>query len=112
MKPRGEDTNNEEEDSFDRDFLEFTKDERTATPMEEASRQMLREQVDDILLKLTERERQILQMRYGLTDDRPRTLEEGTKAFGITRERIRQIETRILRKLRHRGDGDSPGHLD
>src|SRR5207247_3569987 len=80
----------EGEDSFLGDFIE---DERTATPMEEASRQMLREQVDDILLKLTERERQILQMRYGLTSDRPNTLEEVAKACGITSERIRQIET-------------------
>jgi RNA polymerase primary sigma factor len=101
----------EGEDSFLGDFIE---DERTATPMEEASRQMLREQVDDILLKLTERERQILQMRYGLTDDRPRTLEEVAKAFGITRERIRQIETRILRKLRYARYGASKlrGYLD
>ena len=82
----------EGEDNFLGDFIE---DERTATPMEEASRQMLKEQVEDILGKLTERERQILQMRYGLTDDRPRTLEEVAKAFGITRERIRQIETRF-----------------
>jgi RNA polymerase primary sigma factor len=101
----------EGEDSFLGDFIE---DERTATPMEEASRQMLKEQVDDILCKLTERERQILQMRYGLTDDRPRTLEEVAKAFGITRERIRQIETRILRKLRYARYGASKlrGYLD
>src|SRR5438045_4433061 len=80
---------------------DFNEDERKATAMEQATRQMLREQVDDILLKLTERERQILQMRYGLTDDQPRTLEEVVKAFGITRQGIRQIETRILRKVRY-----------
>jgi RNA polymerase primary sigma factor len=75
---------------------------------------MLKEQVEDILKKLNERERQILQMRYGLTDDRPRTLEEVAKAFGITRERIRQIETRILRKLRYARYGASKlrGYLD
>src|SRR5205085_316785 len=76
--------------------------------------EMLTEQVDDILAKLTERERHILQMRYGLTDDRPRTLEEVARAFGITRERIRQIETRILRKLRYARYGASKlrGYLD
>ncbi len=101
----------EGEDSFLGDFIE---DERTDAPEEEASRQLLKEQVEDILRKLTERERQILQMRYGLTDDRPRTLEEVAKAFGITRERIRQIENRILRKLRHGRSGASKlrGFLD
>jgi RNA polymerase primary sigma factor len=101
----------EGEDSFLGDFIE---DERTGGPEEEASRQMLKEQVDDILRKLSDRERQILQMRYGLTDDRPRTLEEVAKEFGITRERIRQIETRILRKLRYARYGASKlrGYLD
>jgi RNA polymerase primary sigma factor len=101
----------EGEDSFLGDFIE---DERTGAPEEEASRQMLKEQVEDILSKLTERERQILQMRFGLTDDRPRTLEEVAKEFGITRERIRQIETRILRKLRYARYGASKlrGYLD
>ena len=101
----------EGEDSFLGDFIE---DERTATPMEEASRQMLKEQVEDILSRLNEREQQILKMRYGLTDDRPRTLEEVAKAFGITRERIRQIETRILRKLRYARYGANKlrGYLD
>ncbi|HKP51378.1 MAG TPA: sigma-70 family RNA polymerase sigma factor [Chloroflexia bacterium] len=92
----------EGEDSFLRDFIE---DERTGAPEEEASRQMLKEHVEDLLKKLSERERDILTMRYGLKDDRPRTLEEVAKAFGITRERIRQIETRILRKLRFRSSG-------
>ena len=101
----------EGEDSFLGDFIE---DEQTATPMEEASRQMLKEQVQDILDKLTDRERQILQMRYGLSDDKPRTLEEVAKEFGITRERIRQIETRILRKLRYAryGAGKLRGYLE
>ncbi len=101
----------EGEDSFLGDFIP---DEGTGAPEEEASRQMLKEQVDDILRKLTDRERLILQMRYGLTDDRPRTLEEVAKEFGITRERIRQIETRILRKLRYARYGASKlrGYLD
>jgi RNA polymerase primary sigma factor len=101
----------EGEDSFLGDFIE---DEHTGAPEEEASRQILKEQVEDILKRLNERERQILQMRYGLTDDRPRTLEEVAKAFGITRERIRQIENRILRKLRYGRSGASKlrGYLD
>ncbi len=100
----------EGEDSFLGDFIE---DEHTGAPEEEASRQMLKDQVEDILKKLNDRERQILQMRYGLMDDRPRTLEEVAKEFGITRERIRQIETRILRKLRYnRGANKLKGYLE
>lgn len=100
----------EGEDSFLGDFIE---DEHTGAPEEEASRQMLKDQVEDILKKLNDRERLILQMRYGLTDDRPRTLEEVAKEFGITRERIRQIETRILRKLRYnRGANKLKGYLE
>ena len=101
----------EGEDSFLGDFIE---DESTGAPEEEASRQMLKEQVEDILSKLTERERKILEMRYGLADDRPRTLEEVAREFNITRERIRQIETRILRKLRYARYGASKlkGYLD
>ncbi len=101
----------EGEDSFLGDFIE---DEHTGAPEEEASRQILKEQVEDILKRLNDRERQILQMRYGLTDDRPRTLEEVAKAFGITRERIRQIENRILRKLRYGRSGASKlrGYLE
>ncbi|MEA2573795.1 MAG: polymerase primary sigma factor [Chloroflexia bacterium] len=101
----------EGEDSFLGDFIE---DESTGAPEEEASRQMLKEQVEDILSKLTDRERKILEMRYGLADDRPRTLEEVAREFNITRERIRQIETRILRKLRYARYGASKlkGYLD
>ncbi|MDQ6693736.1 MAG: sigma-70 family RNA polymerase sigma factor [Chloroflexota bacterium] len=99
------------EDSFLGDFIE---DETTGAPEEQASRQMLKEQVEDILSKLNDRERKILEMRYGLADDRPRTLEEVAKEFNITRERIRQIETRILRKLRYARYGASKlkGYLD
>ncbi|HET6313614.1 MAG TPA: sigma-70 family RNA polymerase sigma factor, partial [Chloroflexia bacterium] len=76
--------------------------------------QMLKEQVEDILSKLTERERKILEMRYGLADDRPRTLEEVAREFNITRERIRQIETRMRRTLRAARYGASKlkGYLD
>jgi RNA polymerase primary sigma factor len=62
---------------------------------------MLKEQMDDVLGTLSERERQVLSMRFGLDDGRTRTLEEVGKAFGVTRERIRQIEAKALRKLRH-----------
>jgi RNA polymerase primary sigma factor len=62
---------------------------------------MLKEQMDDVLGTLSERERQVLAMRFGLEDGRTRTLEEVGKAFGVTRERIRQIEAKALRKLRH-----------
>jgi RNA polymerase primary sigma factor len=62
---------------------------------------MLKEQMDDVLGTLSDRERQVLAMRFGLDDGRTRTLEEVGKAFGVTRERIRQIEAKALRKLRH-----------
>ncbi|MGI8588564.1 MAG: sigma-70 family RNA polymerase sigma factor [Chloroflexia bacterium] len=90
------------EDSFLGDLIE---DERVATPVEEASRQLLREEVHKVLQNLSERERQIIELRYGLLDGKPRTLEEVAKHFNITRERIRQIETKIMRKLRHQRFG-------
>jgi len=88
----------EEEDSNLGDFIE---DHKVLAPVDAASRQMLKEQMDDVLDTLTERERQVLEMRFGLEDGRGRTLEEVGKAFGVTRERIRQIEAKALRKLRH-----------
>ncbi|MBF6606650.1 MAG: sigma-70 family RNA polymerase sigma factor, partial [Chloroflexi bacterium] len=65
------------------------------------SHQLLKEQVEAVLDSLTGRERRVLQLRFGLEDDRARTLEEVGKEFNVTRERIRQIETKALRKLRH-----------
>jgi RNA polymerase primary sigma factor len=87
-----------EGDSVLADFIE---DGRGATPMENASQRILREQIETVLEKLPERERRIIELRYGLYDGRYRTLEEVGREFGITRERIRQIEARVLRKLRH-----------
>ncbi len=80
---------------------DFIEDGRDATPIEHVAQHLLREQLDVALQKLPERERRIIQLRYGLLDGRYRTLEEVGREFGITRERIRQIEARVLRKLRH-----------
>jgi len=88
----------EEEDSNLGDFIE---DHKVLAPADAASRQMLKEQMDDVLGTLSDRERQVLAMRFGLDDGRSRTLEEVGRAFGVTRERIRQIEAKALRKLRH-----------
>ncbi|MEO8541685.1 MAG: sigma-70 family RNA polymerase sigma factor, partial [bacterium] len=88
----------EEEDSHLGDFLE---DPTALAPAEAASQQLLREQVEDVLASLTSRERRVLQLRFGLEDGRSRTLEEVGREFGVTRERIRQIEAKALRKLRH-----------
>jgi RNA polymerase primary sigma factor len=88
----------EEEDSHLGDFIE---DHSALAPAEAASHQLLKEQVEDVLDSLTERERKVLQLRFGLDDGRSRTLEEVGKEFHVTRERIRQIEAKALRKLRH-----------
>ncbi len=88
----------EDGDSVLGDFIE---DDRSSAPLDNASHQILREQIDGVLARLPERERKIIQLRYGLNDGRYRTLEEVGKEFGITRERIRQIESKVLRKLRH-----------
>lgn len=88
----------EEEDSNLGDFIP---DELGQAPPEAASVQMLRESVEDVLGSLTERERDVLRLRFGLDDGRSRTLEEVGHEFNVTRERIRQIEAKALRKLRH-----------
>lgn len=85
------------EDSFLKDFIE---DKKAVSPGDIASNKMLREELIKELHKLTPREERVLRMRYGLDDGRPRTLEEVGKAFNVTRERIRQIEAKAVRKLR------------
>ncbi|MCU0491315.1 MAG: RNA polymerase sigma factor RpoD [Chloroflexaceae bacterium] len=92
---------------------DFIEDDRISTPAEAAAAAMLREQIEEVLQKLPERERKIIQLRYGLKDGRYRTLEEVGVEFGITRERIRQIEAVALRKLRHPHLGKKlRGYLD
>ncbi len=88
----------EEEDSHLGDFIE---DQGAPSPSEVASYQLLKEQVEEVLDSLSGRERRVLQLRFGLDDGRQRTLEEVGHEFGVTRERIRQIEAKALRKLRH-----------
>jgi len=80
---------------------DFIEDEDAPSPLDSASRQMLREQVQDALTLLTDREREVLELRFGLKDGRDHTLEEVSAFFDVTRERIRQIEAKALRKLRH-----------
>ena len=88
----------EEEDSHLGDFIE---DRNAPAPADAASFQLLKEQVAEVLHTLTDRESRVLQLRFGLEDGRSRTLEEVGREFGVTRERIRQIEAKALRKLRH-----------
>lgn len=88
----------EEEDSHLGDFIE---DRSALAPPDAASHQLLKEQIDEVLCTLNPRERRVLQLRFGLEDGRSRTLEEVGREFGVTRERIRQIEAKALRKLRH-----------
>jgi RNA polymerase primary sigma factor len=80
---------------------DFIEDESVDAPVDAASKELLREQIRQVLGFLTDRERQVLEMRFGLTDGQDHTLEEVGKEFGVTRERIRQIEAKALRKLRH-----------
>ena len=88
----------EEEDSQLGDFIE---DSSAVAPPEAASESMLREQLDQVLDGLADRERKVIKFRFGLEDGHPRTLEEVGREFGVTRERIRQIESKTLAKLRH-----------
>ena len=88
----------EEDDSHLGDFV---KDERTMSPEEYTIHELLKDEISDVLLTLTEREEQVLRLRFGLDDGCCKTLEEVGQMFGVTRERIRQIEAKALRKLRH-----------
>jgi len=88
----------EEEDSNLGDFIE---DADAIVPLDAATFKLLREQLDGVLDTLTERERKVVELRFGMVDGQPRTLEEVGSAFGVTRERIRQIESKTLSKLRH-----------
>ncbi len=88
----------EEEDSHIGDFIE---DRESPAPADAASYALLREQLSEVLHTLTPREEHVLKLRFGLEDGRARTLEEVGQKFNITRERIRQIEAKALRKLRH-----------
>jgi RNA polymerase primary sigma factor len=92
----------EEEDSHLGDFIE---DQEAVAPAEAASVMLLKEKMQDVLKNLTERERKVLVLRFGLEDGHQRTLEEVGQEFGVTRERIRQIEAKALRKLRHPSRG-------
>ena len=88
----------EEDDSHLGDFI---KDEHNLSPEEFATNELLKDEISEVLLTLTEREEKVIRLRFGLEDGKPRTLEEVGQMFGVTRERIRQIEAKALRKLRH-----------
>ena len=88
----------EEEDSHLGDFIQ---DDNVPVPAEAAAATLLKEQLGEVLDTLTDREQKVLRLRFGMNDGRARTLEEVGKEFDVTRERIRQIEAKALRKLRH-----------
>ena len=85
----------------DTKLREFIPDEAILSPDDSAGYELLKEQIIDVLHTLSPREQKVLELRFGLADNQPRTLEEVGKVFGVTRERIRQIEAKALRKLRH-----------
>ena len=88
-------------DSDDTNFGDFIEDKAAENPSDMTSYSLLKDKLGDVLATLTERERRILELRFGLVDGYARTLEEVGKQYKVTRERIRQIEAKALRKLRH-----------
>lgn len=88
-------------DDEDSQLGDFIADDHIPSPYEQTSKALLKEHLDEVLTTLNDREKKVLIMRFGLEDGRPRTLEEVGKAFGVTRERIRQIEAKAIRKLKH-----------
>jgi RNA polymerase primary sigma factor len=88
----------EDKESFLGDFIP---DENTLSPVDAASKQLLKDHLDDVLATLSDREARVLKLRFGLEENKQMTLEEVGKVFGVTRERIRQIEAKALRKLKH-----------
>ncbi len=93
-------------DEEDSRLGEFIHDTTAPTLFDSASRELLKEQVEQVLATLSDRERRVLEERFGLKDGKPKTLEEVGKMFAVTRERIRQIEAKALRKLRHPSRGN------
>src|SRR5574343_287659 len=92
------------DDDEDSTLSDFIKDETSMSPDQLANAALLRDQIREVLVDLTDRERKILSMRFGLEDNIPHTLEEVGKVFGVTRERIRQIEAKALEKIRNHRD--------
>ena len=88
----------EEDDSH---LIDFIEDKDNESPVEYTTKRLLKEELDSILKDLTDREERVLRLRYGLDDNRPKTLEEVGREFGVTRERIRQIEAKAIKKLKH-----------
>ena len=88
-------------DEGDTHFGDFIQDKKAVSPANATVRGMLKEEIGSVLSTLTEREKRILILRFGITDGCPRTLEEVGKVFKVTRERVRQIEAKALKKLRH-----------
>jgi RNA polymerase primary sigma factor len=88
-------------DEADSHLGDLIEDHNAIQPLVSASKQLLKDQIDEVLLTLTPREQRVLQLRFGLEDGRARTLEEVGLEFKVTRERVRQIEAKALRKLRH-----------